>query len=543
MSCRTTKGGTLALRLARHYSGLPDNQVQRLFHALLREGDYLPDPDQIDLKDWQTRQRALVRYSELRPHIKERCDRELFLAQTENPTGAVFHAWSRIELRARQEAVLAAVAGAVDLEPPGSQADQYILGDDGRPTEIWYASYGSNMNKDRFLTYIQGGAPEGSNTVQSGARDKTEPTGDIPIRFDGRMHFAYMSSRWGNGGVAFMDVDHAGHALGRAYKITSAQFDDVVAQENGRTPGVPDKIDLATVLTEQSDEVSKTALYGTVLHIGDYHGAPVLTFTGGFSAGDALEEAAYMGRGDVKANWAIAANSPHGNYLRMIGSGLAETFNMTDTEQADYLRGCSGAEDWTRREMLTTLRAAAPTPIPVRAPVAATAADDTLFARTYPGGTVAYTAAPSAASLAGVGITPKPTAPWSGFAFGNTPTLPPVNQHTPPAPTPLAMPRFHSPTRVCPLCEKPGHSMHDCHLLAKATVTVAAPRDPKPRTPKPRTQKPRTPAPPEPAPAAPAPPPAGRKTRKASTPSQPGTRRRTRRTPITSPDGKPAPTP
>ena len=44
MSCRTTSGGSVSIRLARAFSGLPDSTLQTLFHALKREGTGCPAP-------------------------------------------------------------------------------------------------------------------------------------------------------------------------------------------------------------------------------------------------------------------------------------------------------------------------------------------------------------------------------------------------------------------------------------------------------------------------------------------------------------------
>ncbi|XP_010939166.2 histone deacetylase 5 isoform X1 [Elaeis guineensis] len=41
--------------------------------------------------------------------------------------------------------------------------------------EVWYASYGSNMWKPRFLCYIEGGKVEGMNKPCPGSRDKSSP--------------------------------------------------------------------------------------------------------------------------------------------------------------------------------------------------------------------------------------------------------------------------------------------------------------------------------------------------------------------------------
>jgi hypothetical protein len=364
MSCRTTKGGVLSHRLARHHSGLPDKTVQALFHALKREGSGLPRPSDIAMAQWRIRTRTAIEEAGLTPSALERSERDLFLAAGEDPDGATFYSWTAIEARARQEAVIRGVKGlVVDLDPPGSQSGSYQLGLDGRPIEVWYASYGSNLNHDRFITYIAGGTPTGSETHHEGARDKTLPEEDVPIRFSGRMHFAANSGRW-NGGIAFMDVDPAspGHALGRAYRISMEQFDDVVAQENGRTPG---QLTVPTTETLEKGRGKATfGLYGTLEHIGDYKGAPVLTFTSSFTANEALRSSDSRSRG--RSGWASATNTPSDNYLRMIGGGLGETFGMSTEEQADYLRGCLGAHTLDRAHTIEVLSTPATPPPPRR---------------------------------------------------------------------------------------------------------------------------------------------------------------------------------
>jgi hypothetical protein len=348
MSCRTTKGGTLAHRLARATSGLSDKTVQSLFHALKREGENAPNPTVEEVEEFRNRMRTLMAESNLSAAQLERSEHDLFLSKDEVPDGSTFYSWSAIEARARQEAVLRSVkAMVVDLDPPGSQSEYYTLGADGRPENVWYASYGSNLDRARFMTYIAGGTPDGSATEHEGARDKTEPEEDVAIRYEGRMHFAGVSGRWGGGGVAFIDNDTAGHALGRAYMLKMEQFDDVVAQENGRTPGTL-SVDTEKALAEGKSEISH-GFYGTLVHIGDYKCAPVFTFTGDFSAKDAVT-AMYDGK-----KFSGATNSPSDNYIRMIGSGLSETFGMDTQEQADYLRGSLGADKISRDEVVRVL--------------------------------------------------------------------------------------------------------------------------------------------------------------------------------------------
>lgn len=361
MSCRSTRAGTLATRLARHSSGLPDGVITRLFHALKREAAGLPEPTADEIETMRFTLREQLDGHNLPASQVERSERDLLLARDENFDAATLHALVTIDARARQESVIRSVKGMVaDLEAPGSQADQYEIGEDGRPTKVWYASYGSNLNRARFMTYIEGGSPEGSTATHPGCRDTTAPLEDTPIRFGGRMHFAASSGRWDGGGVAFMDVDNAGHALGRAYLLNIAQFDDVVAQENGKKPGE---------LTVKTDELLKAGksdvtygLYGTAVHIGDYHGAPVFTFTSDFTAQEALERS----KTRSKTSYGSSTNAPSGNYLRMIGGGLEESFGMSKDEQADYLRGSLGMDERSREETLTVLNTPWEAPKPVK---------------------------------------------------------------------------------------------------------------------------------------------------------------------------------
>lgn len=451
MSCRTTRGGAVALRLARHYSALPEKDVQALFHSLKREGADLPPPTDEEIKMWQVRQRALIEHSNLTDRQKEKAEQDVFRSNDETPDGALFHAWSRVELRARQEAAIRSIDTAIDLEPPGSQSEQYTLGEDGRPTHVWYASYGSNMDEQRFLTYIEGGTPKGTTTRHTGSRDQTPPQGDIPIRFPGRMHFAYASGRWDGGGVAFVDSDTAGHALGRAYLITSRQFDDVVSQENGRVPRQDNQLPIGDAIEKGKVRAEGLGLYNTLVHIGDYQGAPVITFTGDFTAQEALREGAALDR-DLDGNGLIASNEPAPNYMRMIGSGLKETFDMTEHQQADYLRGAGGAEEWPRRLLLRTLRTPA---TPPRRQTTRQPTQQPLFTSPTRDRSSQLAAAEEAEARSR-----QIRGTTGGTKSGNPWVI------TRPEPTTRKQGSFSiKGNKTCPFCGKPGHGMHDCPLI------------------------------------------------------------------------------
>lgn len=109
------------------------------------------------------------------------------------------------------------------------------------PDYVWYACYGSNINKARFMKYIEN------------CSDKTPPVEDRPFVFNHNIYFAKSSSRWQGGGIAFLDDTCEGCAYGRIYKITRNQYEDVKRQE-GRN-------------------------YTKKLELGDIEGIPVYSFT------------------------------------------------------------------------------------------------------------------------------------------------------------------------------------------------------------------------------------------------------------------------
>ena len=373
MSCRSTAGGHVSTALARVATGLKDAEIQHIYHALKREGGHLPAPTKQELKAWESRQQDLLdRTTKMSDTRRDGLRDKLFRARSEDLDGATFYAMSRVEARARQEVAIRSVEGAIDLAPAGSQRHLYELDEHGLPAKVWYASYGSNLHRDRFLVYVKGGSPEGSSRWYRGCRDAEIPDEDIAIRIPGaRPHFALTSRVW-NGGIAFIDTAKGETAtgLGRAYKVTREQFEDVVAQENGLKAGQCAPVPYADVF-DTGRVVTGSGPYETLLHIGDHDGAPVLSFTSPFSTRDALGRRGEVTRTPVgeteqektPVKMPVLTNRPSPAYLRMIGSGLAETFGMNEVAQADYLRGCPGGDRWTRREVVQILRTPNPPPV------------------------------------------------------------------------------------------------------------------------------------------------------------------------------------
>ena len=355
MSCRSTSGSAVSTTLARQATKLSDKTIQSLFHELKREGDGLPTPSEQDMVGWRDRQQTLIsRNPSASPTKQDALRAKLFRSRSEPvPDGGTFYAQNHIEDRARQEVAIRAAPNVIDLAPPGSQAAQYELGADGRPAKVWYASYGSNLNRNRFLAYLQGGKPEGSSRTYDGADDKSPPEADIAMRFAGRPHFALSSAVWG-GGIAFMDTDATdAAALGRAYKISTGAFDAVIAQENGLPGAAAAPVPLDEVL-KTGRSVTGPGAYQTLVHVGDYDGAPVLTFTAPFTSRQALLRTGTVQRGIGSVP--VRTSTPSESYVQMIGSGLKETFGMSEVAQADYLRGSPGGSNWARADLVHVLR-------------------------------------------------------------------------------------------------------------------------------------------------------------------------------------------
>ena len=89
--------------------------------------------------------------------------------------------------------------------------------------QVWYACYGSNLRRDRFLCYVQGGRPEGARRSHPGARNRTAPADDRPMTLPGSIVFGWDSPTWG-GGIAFYDAGAEGATLARAYLVTDQQL-------------------------------------------------------------------------------------------------------------------------------------------------------------------------------------------------------------------------------------------------------------------------------------------------------------------------------
>ncbi len=160
---------------------------------------------------------------------------------------------------------------------------------------VWYACYGSNMLKERFMHYIKGGVCRFNGACYRGCNDIADPVDERPFTIPHELYFGKSSPKWGSGGVAFLnpEKDESIVTLSRIYTITREQFDDIQAQEG-------------------------LGWYDEVLELGKLDGIPVKTFT---------------------HSSIVVKNRPCDSYIDVIRLGLRETYpDMATAEIEQYIK-------------------------------------------------------------------------------------------------------------------------------------------------------------------------------------------------------------
>jgi hypothetical protein len=188
---------------------------------------------------------------------------------------------------------------------------------------VWYAAYGSNLSAARFGCYLTGGRPDpGATRDYTGARDASPPRAARPLRLPHRLYFTGTSSVWG-GATAFLEPARGTPTTwGRAYLVTWAQFEDVVAQESHRTSA---PIAIGDVELHAGRSVTMgPGRYETMLCVGRHAGVPVVTFTAPWTLAD------------------VDPGPPVPAYLAMLVAGLRETHQLDDAQIRSYLTGAPG---------------------------------------------------------------------------------------------------------------------------------------------------------------------------------------------------------
>lgn len=190
---------------------------------------------------------------------------------------------------------------------------------------VWYVSYGSNLDRDRLLCYLEGGRPAAAWRGNVGARDPSPPRDDRPVTIPHALFFADVSHVW-TGGVAFVDheVDPDAATLARAFLITTGQLGDIIAQESARPIGSVDLDDHVDELEADGRSVIGPGRYDTVLHCGEIDDVACLTFTGRSPLAE------------------TPLTTPAADYLSMVASGLRSAHGLDDGAVVDYLRDRPG---------------------------------------------------------------------------------------------------------------------------------------------------------------------------------------------------------
>ncbi|MFC0524213.1 hypothetical protein ACFFGV_11620 [Pontibacillus salicampi] len=197
---------------------------------------------------------------------------------------------------------------------------------------VWYASFGSNLFRDRFMCYITGGQPEGSNRSEVGCRDHTLPRETRAVSLPYGLYFSGYSDRW-DGAAAYIDTtqDDENHSWARMYLITEEQFEDVVRQENGIEElevNIDDIMEKGNVMVQDSP-------YGNLIYAGEEDGYPIFTFT------------------SPKAMRDRETNQPSLRYLTMLVRGYMEAHTEDPVKITNYLMEKPGIkEHYSYHELL-----------------------------------------------------------------------------------------------------------------------------------------------------------------------------------------------
>ncbi|MBN2441836.1 MAG: hypothetical protein JXJ04_10830, partial [Spirochaetales bacterium] len=171
------------------------------------------------------------------------------------------------------------------------------------------------------------------NKEYTGCRDKNLPEKESILISDYKLYFCKQSKIWGNSGVAFISETpvKTTTTFMKLYLITVSQFRDIFLQENGVNPNDSNlKLDLSH-FSENTwcwGNDKEHTWYGRILRIGIVSGFPVFTFTAKWNYID------------------IQGTPPHRAYLSVIIKGLAEGFNLTAEDIAQYLSEKKGIQEY-----------------------------------------------------------------------------------------------------------------------------------------------------------------------------------------------------
>ncbi|XP_044477204.1 histone deacetylase 5 [Mangifera indica] len=204
--------------------------------------------------------------------------------------------------------------------------------------DVWYASFGSNMWKPRFLSYIQGGQVEGMKKACSGSMDRNPPKETLWKTFPHRLFFGRNSTcTWGPGGVAFLNPESNNQEKTYLclYRITLEQYNDVLLQENSPTNEKYSPFLDITALNSIADKKSislealKKGWYHNVVYLGKERDIPILTMTCSLSDVESFKSGE------------IPLRAPAVEYANVLIRGLVEGGQLSEKEAMAYIQEAS----------------------------------------------------------------------------------------------------------------------------------------------------------------------------------------------------------
>jgi len=151
--------------------------------------------------------------------------------------------------------------------------------------QLWYVSYGSNLLRKRFFTYLTGSDESSEFGAHPPAPPTALPAGERWLWIDYPLYFAGVSRRW-TGASAFVSTtaDTANRSVAHGYLLDRVQFTHLAAVEN-----VVASIDAGATETLAIGQWSQLAVdregesfrgkYDALLRLPDIDGTAAFTLT------------------------------------------------------------------------------------------------------------------------------------------------------------------------------------------------------------------------------------------------------------------------
>ena len=208
---------------------------------------------------------------------------------------------------------------------------------------LWYAAYGSTVNRDQFLELIRGGPSRFNRATLTGCRSTQDPIRDYALAINHELYFGRLSNVWG-GAVAFVSPGVSrNQTLGRAYLITEEQFVDIACQENGRRPDDPDMLFHSEYSALHPESYfgpdpgrppgAGQQWYGRILLLGTRESWPVFTLTGEWD-----------GYADL--------GPPARAYVKCTADGIRQLGRISQKALVEYFIAKAGVRDRISRPVL-----------------------------------------------------------------------------------------------------------------------------------------------------------------------------------------------